>query len=519
MSDLNNKPVKDIDDMHDKQVEKMLTKGGPGDRSTPGNVNTEEWWKWENLSDKTKFKATKTIPGQPPEDKSILQQAKDKDIWFCTIPFTQVYNEISGKYRACCFGKDAEHETIKNTTLKEWMVDSEYMNSIRKEMLDPKTDFKAVNDICRRCRSDEDKYGRSRRTNCLKIHTNDKEFWDNIQKNVELYKASGKWAFDERILEIQLKVFGSECNLDCFMCVHANSTTRQRVAEKGVWNDAVFGERGKVREDYMKLVMADKTEGVTEQVLELLPYVRSIKVIGGEPLIMKKHYELLEKVIESGHAKHIYLKYQTNLTKTKKGRHNIFNYIPHFKNVSMVASVDGIGKTIEYMRRRTEWEEVVENIEMCRQHPNVVVDFNGLVSNLSVMRFYEVIDWCKDNPVIDQLNWAMIDKPKHLRPNNLPEKIKKSLIPKYKDWPDIVAALERPADPDVDLQNVFDYMLKADKFYEGTKWESHLFDVFPELEEFYDPTKHRDHNEQAKIFQTWDKSVKEAEETSDTNII
>merc|ERR1711965_435072 len=148
------------------------------------------------------------------------------------------------------------------------------------------------------------------------------------------------------------------------------------------------------------------------------------------------------------------------------------------------------------MRRRTDWPEVVENIEMCRQHPNVVVDFNGLVSNLSVMRFYEVIDWCKDNPVIDQLNWAMIDKPKHLRPNNLPEEIKKSLIPKYKDWPDIIAALERPADPDVDLQNVFDYMLKADKFYEGTKWESHLFEVFPELEPYYDPTKHRDHNEQ-----------------------
>ena len=155
MSDLNNKPVKDIDDMHDKQIEKMLKKGGPGDRSTPGNVNTEEWWKWDNLSDQTKLKAVATVRGQPPEDKSILQQARDKDIWFCTIPFTQVYNEISGKYRACCFGKDAEHETIKNTSLKEWFIDSEYMNSIRKEMLDPKSEHKAVNDICRRCRSDE----------------------------------------------------------------------------------------------------------------------------------------------------------------------------------------------------------------------------------------------------------------------------------------------------------------------------------------------------------------------------
>ena len=53
-TDLNKKVVKDIDDMHDKQVEDMLTKGGPGDRSQPGNVNSEEWWKWDNLSDYTK---------------------------------------------------------------------------------------------------------------------------------------------------------------------------------------------------------------------------------------------------------------------------------------------------------------------------------------------------------------------------------------------------------------------------------------------------------------------------------
>ena len=372
MSDLNNKPVKNIDDMHDKQVEDMLTKVGPGDKSKPGDVNTEEWWKWDNLSDETKRKATKTILGQPTEDKSILQQAKDKDIWFCTIPFTQVYNEINGKYCACCFGKESTKHTIENTTLKEWMIDSEYMNSIRKEMLDPNTDFKAVNEICRRCRSDEEKYGRSRRTNCLKIHTNDKEFWDNIQRNVEMYKASGQYAFDERILEIQLKVFGSECNLDCFMCMHANSTTRQKVADAGVWNDKVYGKPSKQRDEYIRLVMRDKTKGVNAQVLELAPYIRSIKIIGGEPLVMKKHYELLEKIIESGHAKHIYLKYQTNLTKTKKGRHNIFTYIPHFKNVSMVASVDGIGKTIEYMRRRTEWDEVVENINIDSHSTDII---------------------------------------------------------------------------------------------------------------------------------------------------
>ena len=74
--------------------------------------------------------------------------------------------------------------------------------------------------------------------------------------------------------------------------------------------------------------MKDKTKGQVEQIVELAPYIRSIKVIGGEPLIMKKHYEMLDALIETGHAKDIRIKYQTNLTKTAKGKHSIFKYIP-----------------------------------------------------------------------------------------------------------------------------------------------------------------------------------------------
>ena len=65
--------------------------------------------------------------------------------------------------------------------------------------------------------------------------------------------------------------------------------------------------------------------------------------------------------------------------------------------------------------------------------------------------------------------------------------VKDDLIPKYTKYPDIVAALERPAEKDFNIQEVFSYLLKQDKHYKGTKWEMNLFDVFPELEEYYDP--------------------------------
>jgi hypothetical protein len=203
---------------------------------------------------------------------------------------------------------------------------------------------------------------------------------------------------------------------------------------------------------------------------------------------MKKHYQMMDAIVETGHAKHIYVKYQTNLTKVSVGKHSMFDYAPHFREIAVVGSVDGVGKTIEYMRRRTNWQELEDNIKECGKYPNVVVDFNGLVSFLSVLRFYEVPEYVKSNPNIFQINWAILETPRSLRPNNLPQKIKDKLIPKYKEWPDIVASLERPPEKDFNIQEVFAYLLKQDKYYEGTKWEMHLFDVFPELEEYYDPT-------------------------------
>ena len=491
-----------------KNLPEHLTKGGPGDDSKPGVVNTEAWW--QRIDNEGK-----AIASQP---NSIVQQAKNKDIYFCTIPFTQIYSELDGQYQACCFGKPSG-DSVEEVPLKQWMEKSDYMNDLRREMTTPGSDLKAVDKWCQRCRNDEKRYGRSRRTNCMKIHTNDPPFWNKIERQVSKFKETGEFALKgaDRIFEVQLKIYGSECNLDCYMCLHANSTTRQKVAENGVWSDAIFNETRAASQEHLMQVMKDKTKGVTEQIIEIAQYIRSIKIIGGEPLIMKKHYEMLDALIATGHASKIMIKYQTNFTKTKAGNHNIFKYIPHFKRVTMVASVDGVGPVIEYMRRRTDWNEVVQNIELCKKYPNVVVDFNGLVSILSVMRFYEVIDWCKENPVINQLNWAMVESPKHFKPNNLPKSIKDKLIPKYKDWPDIIACLEMPNDSDIDFQDTLEYLLRTDKFYEGTKWESNLFNVFPELEKFYIPREMT--LERENLFKHWDKSLKESAEIADRNII
>lgn len=459
-----------------KPIEEQLTRAGPGDAAGPGQYDTTNWWN----------KLSKTGKQHAENPDSVINMAKDKNIWFCTIPWGQVYSEMGGKYQVCCFGEpEPGGPKVDQVSLVDWFEKDKTLNRIRREMITPGSNLEQVEKTCWRCRDDERRYGRSRRTTCNKMHTNDPPYWDAIQRSIQMFDLTDEYVIEERILEIQLKIWGTECNLDCHMCIHQNSTMRwDMVKKKDVWNEEVWGKVESVQRE-VKEAMKDRTKGIVEQIVELAPYIRSIKVIGGEPLIMKKQYEMLDAIIESGYAKNIQLKYQTNFTKLQAGGHSMFDYIPHFYRVLFVASIDGVGKNIEYCRRRCNWDEIVRNIDLINEYPNARVSFNGLVDFVSVLRFYEVIEYCKTNPKVFEINWAMLERPHHLRVNNLPGKIKADLIDKYEGFPDIQSALKMAPDNHVDIQNTFDYLLKHDESYVGTKWEMHLFDVFPELKEYY----------------------------------
>ena len=491
------------EDLGIREDRNRVLRAGPDKNISPNNISTQAWF--NNTS--------KWAKNELEDSSSVTYLAKNQTAWFCSIPFNQIYAEIDGQYQACCFGKPSGVR-VEDTTLKEWMIDSKYMNDLRTEMLDPNSDLKAVDQHCKRCRDDERRYGRSRRTNCMKIHTNAPDHWDGTARAAEMFRKSGGFFdIDERIFEVQLKVWGSNCNLDCYMCIHWNSTTRINSAFKhDVWNDKIWKPRH-FHKERVENILKDRVESanIIEQCVELAPYTRSVKIIGGEPLIMKKQYEMLDRYIECGEAKNIRLKYQTNLSKMQAGKHKFVDYIPHFKVVHMVASIDGIGEVNDYMRRKSSWKEIEENIDILQQYDNARVDFNGLVSILSVLKFWEVPDYVENNTKVHALNWSMLEVPKHLRVNNLPQPIKDKLIPIYtkKGWPDIVAALEMDPEPDCDLQDVFDYLLKQDEHYVGTKWEMHLFDVFPELEEYY-IKRNTPPAEQAIKFAMWDKQMDES---------
>jgi len=145
-----------------------------------------------------------------------------------------------------------------------------------------------------------------------------------------------------------------------------------------------------------------------------------------------------------------------------------------------------VGKYNNYIRRRSNWDKIVANIDTVLEYPNVNVNINGTISFLSVLRFYRLIEWAKSNDKIEQVNWSNIRGPEKLCANVLPQELKDELIPKYEGFPDIQNVLKED-NGGLHHQDTIDYLLKMDKHYTGTKWEYHLFDTYPELEKYHTP--------------------------------
>ena len=460
-----------------------MTKGGPGDNYLgDGKVDTSAWFT---------------------DEDHLFNQVKNEKIWFCPAPFSLIYTNTDGQLLPCSWAQSADKwdkplgPNMANVSAKKYYVRDRVLNNLRYEMLTPGSDLEMVEQVCSSCRKQEKNYGRSRRQASLKIISNNYDLWPRIEMVVQRFKLAlmrldkrEDALFSERLFEVQVKAFGNKCNLDCYMCIPFDSSVRTETMHGEHMEDQKVFSEGYMQK--IGTVSSDRVDEIIEQIVALAPYIYNLKLIGGEPLVMKPFYKLLEKIVETGESQHMYCKYQTNMSVIEFDRVKISKFIPDFERFEFTVSLDAYGKANDYIRRRSNWEEIVNNVRHVNEYPNVFVNINGAISFLSVLRFHELIAWFKDNQdLFDQINWSNIRGPEKLCANMLPAPIKEKLIPKYEGFPDIQQLLrEEPIQrdgKDLNINDTFEYCLMMDKRYKGTKWEMNLFDVFPELEEYYTP--------------------------------
>lgn len=223
---------------------------------------------------------------------------------------------------------------------------------------------------------------------------------------------------------------------------------------------------------------AGKSESdIWEQMQPHIPNLEQVYFAGGEPLIMKDHYLLLEKLIELGKTD-VRLMYNTNFSElTYKGKH-VFDLWKHFTTVNVGASLDASGAHAELMRKGTNWEQTVENRQrMIEEVPHV--DFY-ISSTVSVMNVLHVLDfhreWCDLGLIRPKdFNVNICQGPEWYRIDVIPEWFKRDVIePAYRahlEWLKPQDNLERATNG---FESAINFMLAQDN---GKYWPRFIIET------------------------------------------
>ena len=75
------------------------------------------------------------------------------------------------------------------------------------------------------------------------------------------------------------------------------------------------------------------------------------------------HWKSMERIIELSFADEVYVRYNTNLSRTSLGKSNLFNLLGYFNDWQVCASMDGTGEVAEYIRDGLNYEQWLRNFK------------------------------------------------------------------------------------------------------------------------------------------------------------
>jgi sulfatase maturation enzyme AslB (radical SAM superfamily) len=183
------------------------------------------------------------------------------------------------------------------------------------------------------------------------------------------------------------------------------------------------------------LITANDDGKLFDQILEHLPFVDLIKFTGGEPLMMKEFYDILDILIQQNRNE-VELFYNTNLTITHYKGRSIFDLWQNFKKITVGASLDAEGVRGEYIRAGSKWHEIVKNREdMLKCCPEV--DFFVSVT-VNILNAWHLPDfhksWVEKGLIRPQeFDVSLLTGPAYLRLHRAPDRLKRELKDKYQE--------------------------------------------------------------------------------------
>lgn len=228
---------------------------------------------------------------------------------------------------------------------------------------------------------------------------------------------------------------GNTCNAACRICNPETSSS---------WYSDAFNLKKKKNNNLQFSEFIAQFESIRQSfnpnnpnfwpsVRKWMPGLQFIDIYGGEPMLIKGLWEVLEYAVKNDYSKHIELQLHTNLSIFNK---DYLDILSKFKTVKIGLSIDSnIATHFEYMRHKLNYQNCIQNAQSIKKWADNFSNVNLMITcSVSVLNVYyldETIESLSKHfnlPV--SLNF--VTKPDvYYDIRHLPKQIKNHLITKY----------------------------------------------------------------------------------------
>lgn len=299
------------------------------------------------------------------------KKAEDISPSMCIMPWIGLATDASGGIRSCCW--------MEAITDKKFLGDpkeyksSEYLKEIKQTFLNgeyPST--------CHRCKQDD-------RENLISKRKRENAEWESKNNNWNYLQD------DFSVIDLRLS---NVCNLGCVMCGPKSSSFIENETKENLSIAPLHNYRQYNGIKNLNL-LNPYTDDQIDEIIDLIGPSARIYCTGGEPSLNKKTTKLLEVLLDKGYNKTIKLQFNSNFQTLNQ---KWFDLLKEFKG-DMLPSLDGVGKTAEYVRYPCDWNKIDNNlrefISQCGKTWNIKV--MPTVSIVSIFGLKDLYRWWYDD--------------------------------------------------------------------------------------------------------------------------
>ena len=315
----------------------------------------------------------------------------------CMAPWTHTYLSPQSERRLCCASREpaqnfkqyidtSDADGIYNPlTLDEWW-NSEHVKTVRKKMMN--------NEVPEECQVCNHKL--------LNTDVYRSYFWHLFQ-----HKYEDIWNKTDESGHTQMKPvswdyrFSNLCNFKCRMCGDMLSSSWESEERKHNMIDLTNPKNNWMRPDVKQEISKFQDTVVRKEFQEAVDEhrVEEIYWVGGEPLMMEEHWDFMKQIVDNGDGGNVYARYNTNLSRVDyKGINLYTDILVHVRDWQICASLDGTGKTGEYIRtglKYEQWLEYYKQAQAIQTNPRQMrIDFTLTLPGLFEVK--NIIDLSKE---------------------------------------------------------------------------------------------------------------------------